>query len=425
MATSLASHAPSDLYNPAEMHDLASRIDFPALLQHDGIELHQRGSKLWAKCWMHSDINPSVQITPPEKTRNGRWRLNCFGCNQVKMDDIEYIRTRGGHKLTWRDTADELRRLAGVGATAGPRLVRKPIESIYMPAEQQSAAVKAFLDLVDATVPRALDRGQVWLREVRGLPEDSATPYGGIRWLSRNDLHQIRDLCADSLWREEFLRAGIARDDADHTGTPRFRLPWFDDVAMGTCHDLDGRPMFLWARRRDPLTFLPDMKCCNQMTEHGSMIYPYGMSAIHDAERYSVPLRYVEGPATSLGSRCLRDGRQLPTTALLGRLEAPTPGSPRHRLWQRMIPRLQRVVAVEVCPDNDTKPKTRIEGITMGLGLVRYLRDNRVNAWLRTFTSENLPAAGDPNFDLCARPFQYAGFKDFNDVARSQIASTR
>jgi DNA primase len=45
-------------------------------IEHDGVELRQRGRKYWGRCPFHADKTPSFKVSPERQT------FYCFGCHE-------------------------------------------------------------------------------------------------------------------------------------------------------------------------------------------------------------------------------------------------------------------------------------------------------------------------------------------------------
>lgn len=396
----------------ANAHDIVNRIDLPRFLTDHQVPVVMKGSRPWATCWVHQDGNPSVQLNDPSRSTKGRWTVFCHGCNNCRGDALDVARQLKG--LNTQDAVNYLEKYLGhqvSSPTSSPGIsahVAAPMVGISR--EDQVRAALAWGALLDRVVPTAGSDGEAYLAQ-RGANKESIAEVGGGRLIRRLDWfrvnHHLRESPdLDLLRQANFVVEGRAG---------QLRSAWFDDVVLCASRTRSGAPSYVWGRRLDPSRFAPDMKYQNQRGENGVRHMAFGLDAVLRAASTKSVVRAVEGPITALGSRSLRDGKAVPTFAVLHRLGWSRADHRQESEWCMILDHLRECAMVEICPDNDEKPKKLDQGVMLGANLVTWLRCQGVRSELRLFQ----PYQGAVERNLLGEPLGYVQ-KDFADVARSQ-----
>lgn len=101
---------------------VTAKPEIVSILQNEGVELKQRGGRLWACCPLHQEKTPSFCVD------SERQRFKCFGCGvsgdvvdfiqKLKglsfPDALSYLGISGGDGVPVRPSPEELRRREAV-----------------------------------------------------------------------------------------------------------------------------------------------------------------------------------------------------------------------------------------------------------------------------------------------------------------------
>jgi len=417
----------------ADRAELCRRVDLPALLAGDGVDVRKNGAA-WL-CRLRDEGNPSCHVYPPGVGRYGAkgWTWHDYGTGKGG-DALAYLVDVRG--LDFLDAARLLAEKGGwmpdclrdAGETAPrcpPRPASKgglcpdtpppprPVEPPAMPPDAQWMAAAVFLSALADLDPDAAPEGEAYLRGRGCLPHGWPE---GVAYRLRADLcGKLAAHLAAMPEAPDLLRAGLLKPA--EAGKPP-RLAWWGDCVLLVCHDAEAWPVYLLARRLDWRDGNRPGKYLNQPCGGGAVRWPFNLPALYHAAgrlpawpvklppEHAGDVLLVEGPLDALGAAALG----WPAVALLCRPQAHDYRD-RHgaaaRMLEAHLPALRDVARVAVVPDADPGRKGA-EGEALAARLVGWLRA----AGVRRVDVATLP-------DLC--PDAPEGCKDLADVAEAAM----
>lgn len=406
--------------DPRDRAELCARVDFPAILAGDGIELAPNGKAFI--CAMRNERTPSCHIYPPGVGRRGGdgWTWHDYG-NNAGGDAMGYLVDVRG--MPFLDAARMLAEMTHywpeglqpektrpLGSPPRPELapaytaIPPKTGPEPMPQDEQGLAVSTLLATLSELHPEAEKKGAEYL-DGRGV-----MPRGWPTWTA---YHLPAEACAPLAAKLADLesaamieRAGLIKREAGKAP----RLAWWGNCVLLVCHDADACPVYLLARRMDWAAGDRYGKYINQPCAGGAERWPFNLPALYAATGklpgwpYAFKRRellLVEGPMDALGAAALG----WPALALLNRPQAHD-WKDRNGAAARMLgphlPALRDMPEVYVVPDNDPGEQ----------GQTGYALAGRLVAWLRAAgIKANVQTLGD----LCAHA--PAECKDLADVA--------
>jgi len=410
--------------------ELCRRLDLPALMAADGLEVRRDGGHLKAKL-RPGERTASCCLYPPGAGRFGAkgWTFKDYGGDAagdalgylIDFRGLDYadavnfaIETTRHRPKGWSGCARE--RLSGPGRPERPKgcLMPAPTPEARsaghfapcMSPEDQRTAALALMWAIEETYPGAAAAGEDALRARGCLPAD-----GLAVWMLPTDTRALAELLAAGSDADLLARAGLLKP-AD--GNKPARLAWWDETLLLGCHDAEGVLAYFVGRRMNWKPGDRFGKYINQSTQGGAVRLPFNLPALlvasgrmpaHAWKPAKKDLLIVEGPTDALGAGCLG----WPAVAMLNRpgaySYADTDGAAARMLTPN-LPALRDVSRVLVVPDNDPGDKGA-EGMAQAYKLAAWLRGNGCRADVALLA------------DLC--PDAAAGCKDLADVAKGSF----
>ena len=386
----------------ADRAELCRRVDLPALLAGDGVDVRRNGAAYVCKL-RPDERTASCHVYPPGVGKRGAdgWTLKDYG-DGWGGDALAYLVDKRG--LAFVDAVAELCRLAGwtppawqtEGLRAPPSPLsrggpcpdvggnRPPPRAPVLDPEAQLDAALAFVSALVDLVPEAGFAAEDYLASRGCLPAGGAV---GCWVLPADACKTLAARIAAGPEADLLTRAGLLKPAAD--GKPP-RLPWWDRVALLGCYDAAGSLAYFVGRRMDWTDGDRWGKYINQGTAAGAVRWPFNLCALyHAAGRLRCwpvepdpdkagDVLLVEGPLDALGAACLG----WPAVALLTRLQAhdyADRDGAAARMLEAHLPALRDVRRVRVVPDADPGPKGA-EGEALAARLVGWLRFAGVRA---------------------------------------------
>jgi len=384
----------------ADRAELCRRVDLPAMLAGDGVEVRRNGAAF--VCKLRADERTaSCYLYPPGVGRKGAdgWTLKDYG-DGWGGDALAYLVDKRG--LSFVDAVAELCRLAGWTpadwekhapgcprtrqSKGGPTVDTPPPRAPTVPTmahEAQLDAALAFVIALDALCPDATAQGQAYLDRRGCLPDGASV----AAWMLPCDTcAPLAAKLAASPEADLLTLAGILKPAA---GKPP-RLAWWDKTCLLGCHDQDGNLAYFIGRRVDWTDGDRWGKYVNQGTAGGAVRWPFNLPALYQAAGRLDGLGWkpapdkagdvllVEGALDALGAACLG----WPAVALLNRPQAHNykdRDGAAARMLEAHLPALRDVRRVRVVPDADPGPKGA-EGEALAARLVGWLRFAGVRA---------------------------------------------
>jgi hypothetical protein len=379
----------------ADRAELCRRVDLPALLAGDGVDVRRNGAAYVCKL-RPDERTASCHVYPPGVGKLGAdgWTLKDYG-DGWGGDALAYLVDRRG--LPFVDAVAELCRLAGwtppswgnkgLGAPTRPERRGGPCPDTTPPPrpptvptmdpEAQLDAALAFVSALVDLVPDADRQGDAYLAGRGCLPAGGAV---GCWVLPADACKTLAARIAAGPEADLLDRAGLLKPAAD--GKPP-RLPWWDRVALLGCYDAAGSLAYFVGRRLEWTDGDRWGKYINQGTAGGAVRWPFNLCALyHAAGRLRCwpvepdpakagDVLLVEGPLDALGAACLG----WPAVALLTRLQAhdyADRDGAAARMLEAHLPALRDVRRVRVVPDADPGPKGA-EGDALAARLAGWL----------------------------------------------------